>query len=159
MLCSESVTNFTQCVFEYPQKWCACSTVWSLHSWCHVKPLVSAHILCTPYNHAMVYSVTLFEATYLGCMCVKTVTHHLPFWQKDHNILHILWKDGGGMDTEIRVSRESWPWRRKISCCYYWKCVTFQSWIQHSTNEPSLPTSSDARSFTSDNVQYYTSDW
>ena len=23
---------------------------------------------------------------------------------------------GGGMDTEIRVSTESWPWRRKFSC-------------------------------------------
>ena len=63
------------------------------------------------------------------------------------------------MDTEIRVSWENWPWRRKISRCYYWKCVTFQSRVQHSTNEPSAPTTSDTRYFTSDNAQYGTSDW
>ena len=30
---------------------------------------VSAHVLCTPCNHALVYRVTLFEATYVGA-CV-----------------------------------------------------------------------------------------
>ena len=37
--------------------------------WFHVTPAaVSTH--CTPYNHAPIDSVTLFEATYVGCMCV-----------------------------------------------------------------------------------------
>ena len=27
---------------------------------------VSGHVLCTPYNHAPVYSVTLFKATFSG---------------------------------------------------------------------------------------------
>ena len=31
---------------------------------------ILAEVLCMPYNHALVYSVTLFEATYVGCMCV-----------------------------------------------------------------------------------------
>ena len=31
---------------------------------------VSAQALCTPCNHALVYSVTSFKATYVGCMCV-----------------------------------------------------------------------------------------
>ena len=30
----------------------------------HVKLLPSVHILCTPYNHAPVYSITLFEARF-----------------------------------------------------------------------------------------------
>ena len=29
----------------------------------------------------------------------------------------LLWKQGGGMDTKIRVSTESWPCRRKLSHC------------------------------------------
>ena len=36
-----------------------------------------------------------------------TVTWHLHCWQNDRH--------GGGTDTEIRVSTESWPWRRKFS--------------------------------------------
>ena len=31
---------------------------------------VSAHVLCAPYNYALVYSVTSFQAAYVGCMCV-----------------------------------------------------------------------------------------
>ena len=32
---------------------------------------VSAHVLFTPHNHAPMYNVTSFQATYVGCMCVK----------------------------------------------------------------------------------------
>ena len=31
---------------------------------------VSAQVLCTSYNHTPVYSVTLFKATYVGCVHV-----------------------------------------------------------------------------------------
>ena len=31
---------------------------------------ISAHVLCTPYNHASIYSVTLFKATYTWDQCV-----------------------------------------------------------------------------------------
>jgi len=31
---------------------------------------VSAHVQCTPYNHAPIYSITWSEATYVGCMRV-----------------------------------------------------------------------------------------
>ena len=36
----------------------------SLYSWLvpHETAAISAHILCTPYNHAPVYSVILFQA-------------------------------------------------------------------------------------------------
>ena len=33
---------------------------------------VSAHVLCTPYNHAAVYGVTSFKATYEGCLAVTS---------------------------------------------------------------------------------------
>ena len=36
----------------------------------HRKAVVSAHVLCIPYSHAPDYRVTLFDATYVGCMCV-----------------------------------------------------------------------------------------
>ena len=32
---------------------------------------VSAQVLCTPYNHAPVYSVTAFNVIYVGCMYVR----------------------------------------------------------------------------------------
>ena len=40
----------------------------------HETAAVSTHVLCTPYNHAPVYSVTSFRATYVGCMCVYLQT-------------------------------------------------------------------------------------
>ena len=32
------------------------------------------HVLCTPNKHGSVYSVALFEATYIGCICLVTLT-------------------------------------------------------------------------------------
>ena len=49
---------------------------------------VSANVLCTPHNYAPVYSVTLLEATYIGCMCLA-VTCHLHVWQNDRDLLHV----------------------------------------------------------------------
>ena len=48
---------------------------------------VSAHVLCTPYSHASVYSITSFAATYVGCMCVLAVTCHLHFGQNDRDLV------------------------------------------------------------------------
>ena len=49
--------------------------------------VVSAQVLCTPYNYAPVYSVSLFrEATYAGCTCVLPVICHLHFWQNDRDL-------------------------------------------------------------------------
>ena len=58
-------------VFEYQPKWCTDSAVLVV-TWLVPRETaaVSAHVLCTPYNHAPVYSVISFEATYVGCMCV-----------------------------------------------------------------------------------------
>ena len=43
------------------------------------------------------------------------VTCHLCFWQNDRGLLHATAVTQGWTDTEIRVSAESWPWRRKFS--------------------------------------------
>ena len=48
-------------------------------------PAVSAHVLCTPYDHATVYGVTSFEATYVGHMCLA-VTCHPYFRQNDRDL-------------------------------------------------------------------------
>ena len=44
------------------------SAVWLLHSWCRVKLLRSRRKFYE--HHAPLYSVTLFETTYIGCMWV-----------------------------------------------------------------------------------------
>ena len=36
----------------------------------HETAAVSAHVLCTPYSQPHVYSMILFKATYVGCMCI-----------------------------------------------------------------------------------------
>ena len=43
------------------------------------------------------------------------VTCHLHFWQNDRDFLLATVVTRGGTDTEIRVSTESRPWRRKFS--------------------------------------------
>ena len=48
------------------------------------------------------------------------VTCHLHFWQNDWDLLCVTAVHGGGMDTKIRVSIVSWPWKRKLSCCSCW---------------------------------------
>ena len=46
-------------------------------------------------------------------MCLA-VTCHLHFWQNDRDLLRATAVTRGGTDTEIRVSTESSPWRRKF---------------------------------------------
>ena len=60
------------------------------------------------------------------------VTCHLLFWQNDRDLLCAT----AGMDTEIRVSTESRPWRRKFSQPLLWgfEPRTFQSQVQHSNH-------------------------
>ena len=48
------------------------------------RAAILAHILCTPYSHTSLYSVTSFEATCIVCiyMCLA-VTCHQHFWQNE----------------------------------------------------------------------------
>ena len=88
----------------YLQRW---------HGWCHMKLLPSRRVLCTPYNHAPCHFMRSQIRKVHACL---SVTCHLHFWQNGRDLLRataVTW--GGGTDTEIRVTTESWSWRRKFS--------------------------------------------
>ena len=90
----------------YLQRW---------HGWCHKKLLPSWRVLRTPYNHAPCHFMQSHIRKVYACLAV---TCHLRFWQNDWDLLRatvVGGGGGGGTDTEIRVSTESWPWRRIFS--------------------------------------------
>ena len=88
-----------------------------LHGWCHVK--------CCRFGASSVYTIQPY--TRLQCHFIQShigkvyaclaVTCHLHFWQNDRDLLRAtaVRNNGGGTDTKIRVSTESWLWRRKLS--------------------------------------------
>ena len=76
---------------------------------------VSAHVMCTPYNHAPVSSVTTLKK-YIGMMHVSlAVTCHLHFSQNDRDRLRTTAVTRGGTNTETTVSTERWPSKGKFS--------------------------------------------
>ena len=77
----------------------------------HETEAVSAQVLCTPYNHAPCHFMQSHIRKVDACLAV---TCHLHFWQNDRDLLRANAVTGGGTDTEIRVSTESRPWRRKF---------------------------------------------
>ena len=78
----------------------------------HQTAAVSAQVLCTPYNHAPCHFMQSHIRKMYACLAV---TCHLHFWQNDRDLLRATVVTRGGTDTEIRVSTESWPWRRRFS--------------------------------------------
>jgi len=82
------------------------------HGWHHMKLLPSRHVLCTPYNHAPCHFMQNHIHKVHACLAV---TCHLHFWQNDWGLLRAAAVTQGGTNAEIRVSTESWPWRRKFS--------------------------------------------
>ena len=77
----------------------------------HETAAISAQVLCTPYNHAPYHFMQSHICKVYACLAV---TCHLHLWQNDRDLLRATAVTLGGTDTEIRVSTESWPWRRKI---------------------------------------------
>ena len=75
---------------------------------------VSAKVLCIPNNHAPVSSLNDFIQSYRVHVCLA-VTCYLHFCQNDLDLLRATAVTRGWTDTKIRVSTESWPWRRKFS--------------------------------------------
>ena len=63
---------------EYPPKWLQCCLAGSWLVPCKTAA-VSAHILCTPYKHAPVYSVTIQSHIRRMHACLD-VAYHLHFW-------------------------------------------------------------------------------
>ena len=78
----------------------------------HETAAISAQVLCTPYNHAPCHFMQSHIRKVYACLAV---TCHLHFWQNDRDLLRATAVTRGGTDTEIRVSTESRPWRRKFS--------------------------------------------
>ena len=70
----------------------------------------SRRVLCTPYNHAPCHFMQSHIRKVSACLAV---TCHLRLWQNDRGLLRATAVTRGW--TEIRVSTESWPWRRKFS--------------------------------------------
>ena len=103
-------------IYHYSQADSLCLHSVLMAGWCHMKLLLSWHILCTPYNHAPCH----FMQSHLHTVHMySAVTCHLYFWQNDWDVLH-----GDGMDTEISVSTESWPWwpgEDFFSFCCSWR--------------------------------------
>ena len=78
---------------------------------------VSVQVLNIPFNHAPNRLQCHFIQSHIGRVYeCSAVTCHLHFWQNDQDLLSATAVTQGGTDTEIKVSKESWPWRRKFSC-------------------------------------------
>ena len=84
------------------------------HGWCQIKLQLSQRKFCVHHtNHAPCHFVQSHIRKVYACLAV---TCQLHFWQNDWDLLCANVVNGGGMDTEIRVSTENRPWRRKFSC-------------------------------------------
>ena len=93
----------------------------------HETAAISAQVLCTPDKRAPCHFMQSHIRKVYVCLAV---TCHLHFWQNERDLLHATAEHGVGMDTEIRVSTESWPcvggvrggmdwrtWPELLSCC------------------------------------------
>ena len=78
----------------------------------HETAAVSALVLYIPYNHVPCHFMQSHIRKVYACLAV---TCHLHFWQNGRDLLRATAVTRGGTDTEIRVSTESRPWRRKFS--------------------------------------------
>ena len=93
----------------YLQRW---------QGWCHMKLLPSRRKFCV--HHTTMHHVTWGKATYIWCMHVQQQPATCTSGRMT-GIFYVLLRyvirgwNGGGTDTEIRVSTETRPWRRKFS--------------------------------------------
>ena len=77
---SEWVTALHPAHFEYPPMWLQCCLVvtWLVP---HEIAAILAQVLCTPFNHAPVYNVPLFEATSeAGMFSCNLLPAHFAEW-------------------------------------------------------------------------------
>ena len=132
--------SFAPCS-RYPPKWFAalfgCYMAGITWNCCHLST-TSVYTIqpCTSLQCHFIQSHIHKMHVYLAVTC------HCTFWRIKIRIFYaLLQKHGVGMDIEIRVSTEIWPWRRKFSCHSWLEPKTFRSRVGHSTTELSqLPT-------------------
>ena len=75
VIVNERMYAFVARIFNLQQSGVLHSGIWLLHGWCHVKQVPFRRTLCV--HHTPVYSVTSFEATDYGCMCLAELPLHL----------------------------------------------------------------------------------
>ena len=85
---------------------------------CYMAAAISARSVYTIHPHTM--SHHFMQSHIRRTHACLAVTCHLHFWQNDQDFFHATAVIQVGMYTEIRVSTESWPWRRKLSCRSSW---------------------------------------
>ena len=66
-------------------------------------------------HHTIMHQPLLMQSHIRKVQACLAITCHLHFWQNDWDLLRATAVTLGGTDTEIRVSTESWPWRRTFS--------------------------------------------
>ena len=87
-----------------------------------------ACFVCTPYNHAPVYSVTSFKATCIGCMFILLEPATCTFGRMTRIFYVLLQSNVGGTDTEVRIGAESWPLRTEFSHHSSWGSDPWPFW-------------------------------
>ena len=84
--------RFTQCGPNIHQS--GYSVVQLVHGWCHVKLLRSRRTFCVHHTNMHQFTVSLFKATYVGCMRVQMQPTTCTF---DRDLLRAIEKHGRGM--------------------------------------------------------------
>ena len=101
---SEWVTSFMQCILNiYPS---GCSTVWLLHGWFHVKLLLSRHKFCVHHTTMHQITVSLFEATPVGCIV---------------QLVDLTWLQGSFV--KALHQQHNFFSRERVKCWLVWNCL------------------------------------
>ena len=111
---NERLYHFIAWIFDIHGSSVLDSALWLLHGWCHVKLLLSRRRLCV--HHSTIHQFTVSVA-------IHSKSHNMQgacmFSCNLPPALLAEWPGSfmcycSGTDTEIRVSTESWPWRRQF---------------------------------------------
>ena len=99
------------------------------------KAAIWAHVLCTPYNHTLVYTITSYTATYVGDMCLA-VTCYLHFWQNARNLLRAIAVTRGWNEHRNKSQHRKLTLEKKIfpPLLEGFELATFQSRVQRSNH-------------------------
>ena len=105
------------------------------HGWCHMKLLLSWHVLYTPYNHALCYFVQNHIHKVHVCLAV---TCHLYFWQNDWDVLCATAVTRGWNGYRSKSQHRKLTMEKKIllPLLQGFEPVAFQPWVQCSNHSP-----------------------
>ena len=100
-------------VLSGSESWDNCD--WVFPDELHVSSVPDRSPLCL--DSGIVTSLWLYGSRVYACW---GVTCHLHFWQNDRDLLCATAVTQGWNGHWVRVSTQSWLWRRKFSCCSCW---------------------------------------